>query len=268
MPGICTSSRDLDFFVMFSSGVGLIGSHGQGNYASANAFLDGLAAHRRALGLPAVSIAWGPWSNVGMTSRMDERARTRMSDVGLHGVGLAEGLEMLGRLIRQAPPLVAAMRIDWPRLTATFPPAAAWADLVHSPASVRQRPAAVLEQIQNAPPDERLDVLVAHVRGEVAAVLDWKSIEQVGIRQKLFDLGMDSLTSVELRHRLEASLGCSLPLTVAFDYPNVESLANYLAGQLKLRGDDEAASAERPAGTRTRMRGVWPRCRRKKSSRC
>ncbi|MBM4094743.1 MAG: SDR family NAD(P)-dependent oxidoreductase, partial [Planctomycetes bacterium] len=149
-------ARDLDFFVMFSSGVGLIGSHGQGNYASANAFLDGLAAHRRALGLPAVSIAWGPWSNVGMTSRMDERARTRMSDVGLHGVALAEGLEMLGRLIRQAPPLVAAMRIDWPRLAATFPPAAAWADLVHSPTHVRQSPAAVLEQIQNAPPDERL----------------------------------------------------------------------------------------------------------------
>jgi myxalamid-type polyketide synthase MxaB len=89
-------------------------------------------------------------------------------------------------------------------------------------------------------------LLIGHLRSEVAAVLGWKSAEQIGPRQKLFDLGMDSLTSVELRHRLESSLGCSLPLTVAFDYPNVEALADYLADRLELL-QEEQTSEERPA---------------------
>jgi myxalamid-type polyketide synthase MxaB len=234
-------TRDLDFFVLFSSGVGLVGAHGQGNYASANAFLDGLAEYRRGQGLPAVSIAWGPWSDVGMTARMDQRARARMAEAGLQGIRLEDGLDMFGRLIRQAPPLLAAMRIDWPRLAATLPPAASWADLAHASATNRQPAAAVLEQLRSTPPGDRMEMLIGHLRSEVAAVLGWKSAEQIGPRQKLFDLGMDSLTSVELRHRLESNLGCSLPLTVAFDYPNVEALADYIADRIELVQEEPAA---------------------------
>ena len=89
-------------------------------------------------------------------------------------------------------------------------------------------------------------LVLEHVRGEVASVLGWTSPDQVGLQQKLFELGMDSLTSVELRHRLEKSLGCSLPLTVAFDYPNAEALAAYMLQQLRLQAE-EPSEDEQPA---------------------
>jgi myxalamid-type polyketide synthase MxaB len=234
-------TSDLDFFVLFSSGVGLVGAHGQGNYAAANAFLDALAQYRRALGLPAASIAWGPWAEVGMTARMENRARTRMNEAGLHGIPLDDGLDMFGRLLHRAPPLIAAMRIDWPRLAATLPPAPSWAELAEAPAEAGRQHAAALEQIRCTSPSDRMDALIGYLRGEVAAVLGWKSAEQVGPRQKLFDLGMDSLTPVELRHRLETGLGCSLSLTVAFDYPSVEALAEYLAQRLELLREERVA---------------------------
>jgi myxalamid-type polyketide synthase MxaB len=233
-----TRGMPLDFFVLFSSGVGLVGAHGQGNYAAANAFLDALAPMRRAEGLPAVSIAWGPWDEVGMTAAMDARARQRMTEVGLGAIGVDEGMAMLGRLLDAAPAQVAAMRIDWRRLASTFPPPPAWADLAEEPSTARPGQAAALEGLQNAAPAERMDLLIAHLRREVAGVLGWNSPDQVGPRERLFDLGMDSLTSVELRHRLEQSLGCSLPLTLAFDYPSVAALADFLAEQLDLATED------------------------------
>jgi len=232
-----TRDLPLDFFVLFSSGVGLVGSHGQGNYAAANAFLDALAHARRAAGLPAVSIAWGPWAELGMTAAMDARARARMTEIGLHPIGREEGLAVLGRLLEGAPPHVAAMRVDWRRLAATFPPAPFWAELAEKPQPSREAAPAVLDRLRDAPPVERADLLIAHLRREVAGVLGWSSPERVGPRDKLFDLGMDSLTSVELRHRLERNLNCSLPLTLAFDYPSVAALAEYLTEQLDLAAD-------------------------------
>ena len=91
-----------------------------------------------------------------------------------------------------------------------------------------------------------MELLVAHLRGEVAAVLGWGTDSRIGRRQKLFELGLDSLTSVELRHRLQKNLACSLPLTVVFDYPTVEALAQFVAGQLSLP-EDQPAPAEQPA---------------------
>jgi len=242
-----TRDLPLDFFVLFSSGVGLVGSHGQGNYAAANAFLDALAHARRAAGLPAVSIAWGPWDELGMTAAMDARGRTRMTEIGLHPIGRDEGLAALGRLLEGAPPLVAAMHVDWPRLAATFPPAPFWAELAERPRPSPEAAPAVLDRLRDAPPADRADLLIDHLRREVAGVLGWSSPERVGPRDKLFDLGMDSLTSVELRHRLQRNLSCSLPLTLAFDYPSVAALADYLTEQLDLAAGTPPPETAPPA---------------------
>ena len=230
-------TENLDFFAVFSSGVGLVGAHGQGNYAAANAFLDALAHYRRAMGQPAVSIAWGPWNQLGMTADMDQPARDRMAEIGLQPIDPDEAVMMFGRLIHGTSPHVAAMHVDWRRLAGTFSPPPLWAELAKA-SSAPQGPSAVLEELRRAPATDRMQRLVEHLRSEVAAVLGWNGSEQVGPRQKLFDLGMDSLTSVELRHRLEASLSCPLPLTVAFDYPSVEALAEFIAEELGLLAEE------------------------------
>jgi myxalamid-type polyketide synthase MxaB len=233
-------TEELDFFVLFSSGVGLVGAHGQGNYAAGNAFLDTLAHYRRARGQAGLSIAWGPWAELGMTAGMDDRARARMAEVGLEPIGLDEGLAMFGRLLRSRLPQAAAMRIDWRRLAATVPPRPLWADLASQTEAPQEGPSAVLKQLRGVATGDRMDMLIGHLRSTVAGVLGWNSPDQVGPRQKLFDLGMDSLTSVELRSRLERSLGCPLPLTVAFDYPSVEALADFIAQQLGLLDEEPA----------------------------
>jgi NAD(P)-dependent dehydrogenase (short-subunit alcohol dehydrogenase family)/acyl carrier protein len=223
---------DLELFVLFSSGVGLVGAHGQGNYAAANAFLDALAQYRRASGLPAVSVAWGPWTDLGMTARLDDRARARMAHVGLKTIDPEDGLKMLAQVIQGERANVAPMRIDWPQLASAIPPSPLWSDLARGPAEAGPGSSVFLEQLRAAPAGDRMEMLIPHLQREVASVLGWGSASQVGRRQKLFDLGMDSLTSVELRHRLQEKLNCALPLTVVFDYPTIEALARYVAGQL------------------------------------
>jgi NAD(P)-dependent dehydrogenase (short-subunit alcohol dehydrogenase family)/acyl carrier protein len=239
-------TEELDFFVLFSSGVGLIGAHGQGSYAAANAFLDSLAQHRRGSGLPALSIAWGPWADLGMTAKMDRRGRKRMAEIGLLPIAPADALEAFELLLSAEQPMVAALRVEWARLAGLFPPPPLWADLARSPAAAGTDSSALLEHLRNLPTADAREALIEHLRGEVAAVLAWNSSTQIGLRQKFFDLGMDSLTSVELRQRLERSLGSALPLTVAFDYPNIEALSKYIAQQLQLFEEDSAPTS-RPA---------------------
>jgi acyl carrier protein len=108
-----------------------------------------------------------------------------------------------------------------------------------------RRPSAFVDQLHEAPQGNRLGMLVDHLRSEIVTVLGWDSPQQVGPRQKLFDLGMDSLTSVELQQRLEKTLGCPLPLTLAFDYPTVEALAAYIADQLELIATEPVGRPEK-----------------------
>ena len=129
---------------------------------------------------------------------------------------------------------VAVLPVDWARFSARQGRRPLWRELVTATARPAAEPPSLVAQWRAAPPAERRGQLVAHLRGAVAAVLGWSSPQQVGPKQRLFDLGMDSLTSVELRHRLERDLGCALPVTTAFDYPTVEALAGYLTAQLKL----------------------------------
>jgi myxalamid-type polyketide synthase MxaB len=164
-----------------------------------------------------------------------------MAEIGLDPIDREEGLAVLGRLLQCQQPHVAPMRIDWRRLAKMFPPTPMWADLASGEEAAGAGRRSAIEQIRRAPPEERRAVLIDYLRSQVANVLGWPSPEPVGPRRKLFDLGMDSLTSVQLRTQLEHGLGCSLPLTIAFDYPSVEALADFLSRHLQL-GGEEASS--------------------------
>ncbi|MBL8830151.1 MAG: type I polyketide synthase, partial [Planctomycetaceae bacterium] len=249
--------QPLDFFVCFSSAAALLGSPGQGNYAAANAYLDALMQQRRAQGLPGLSVNWGPWAESGMAARLDERQRRRLADMGLGLIDVADGFALLERLITGDTTQAAVMPIEWSRflrynrftpyyeLIATRPvenmPSAASTVSPNKPApqpTPQSAPIAapaggIVARLGALAASERLGGMIDFLRTEIAAVLGFEP-SAISPRGRLFDLGMDSLTAVELLNRLKRALNVELPTTLAFDYPTVEALATFLLDRLTL----------------------------------
>ncbi|MEV4921528.1 type I polyketide synthase [Streptomyces roseoverticillatus] len=248
-------SGDLSAFVVFSSVAGTLGTQGQGNYAAANTFLDALAEHRRAQGLPATSLAWGLWaqdSDSAMTGSLDHTDLTRIKRMGLAAIPSAAGLRMFDAALATGRAAVVPIRLD----TSAFrdgqgqqpvPPvlrglvrlapvrrAAAAAKAASS--SLGQRLAGLLEA-------EREQVVLDLVRTEVAAVLGHAGAQSVGADDSFKDIGFDSLTAVELRNRLNAAVGMRLPATLIFDYPNPLTLARFLTAEAAGSGETAAVPA-------------------------
>ena len=228
-----TREVPLDFFVLFSSSAALLGSPGQGSYAAANAFLDALAQHRRGLGLPATSIAWGPWAGVGMAATRTE-SRQRWAALGVGAIAPEQGLEVLGRVLAEEPTRVGVLPIDWARFLRTFPGSVPklLADL--APAALRgERPAGLLGRLAQVAVAERAEVLATHLQGEVARVLGLASARLPERQTGLMELGLDSLMALELRNRLQADLDQPLSATMIFDYPTIEALSHHLAEKIQ-----------------------------------
>ncbi|MFJ8210233.1 type I polyketide synthase [Streptomyces sp. NPDC096033] len=232
-----TRHTDLAAFVLFSSVAATLGSAGQGNYAAANAHLDALAQRRAAAGLPATSLAWGPWADGGMASGMDAAGQDRMARSGLVPFRPQEGLALFDAARTGEQPLAVPVRFD------TAAPAAAGPDAGRSvPAVLRGllRPAArrtVRDAVPGGGPDalrerlarlsgpERDGALLDLVRTQVAAVLGLGGPREVDRDREFKALGFDSLTSVELRNRLNSATGLRLPATLVFDCPTPVALA-------------------------------------------
>ena len=233
-----TQHLPLDLFVIFSSAVSLLGSAGQANHASACAFEDALAHYRRARGLPAVSINWGPWSSVG--SVVTHQVGGRLMSRGIQTLSPSESLQAMERVLDQNPTQVMILRADWQKFVAQFPSDGVpsifkelTAELPQYAGGTSQRESPdLLTQIEGAKPSEIRKLLQNHIRQVVIQVLGLESTFTIDLRQGLRDIGMDSLMSLELRNRLQASSGQSLPSTLAFDCPTVETLAEYLASKL------------------------------------
>ncbi len=231
-----TRDIPLDFFVLFSSISALLGSPGQGNYAAANAFLDALAHRRRGMGLPALSIDWGAWSEVGVAA---ERGIDR--SVAQHGISAFspdQGLMALESLLAGVSPQVGVMRVEWPKFLESWPcpeERSFFANLVgDAPASrdFQQAPApSLLTELEGIPPAKRDLRLRAFVSAQVAHVLNLGPTQMIDAKQPFSDLGLDSLMAVELRNLLGAGLGLErpLPATVVFDHPTIASLTRYVA---------------------------------------
>ncbi len=235
-----TSGMPLRFFVLFSSLAGVVGNAGQGNYAAANAFLDGLAVHRREAGLPAVSVAWGLWDvESGMTGGLDV---TRLARAGIGPLQVEEGLALFdGVLDGDAEPVVVVARWDVAGLRARAEggdlpgvlrglvrlPRRTTGPVVRAVAGAAG-PAGLTERLAALGEAGALTHLTELVRSHVAAVLAHGDPDQVAPDLAFNDLGFDSLTAVELRNRLTTGTGLRLPSTLIFDHPTIRSLAEYL----------------------------------------
>ncbi|MGQ0838459.1 SDR family NAD(P)-dependent oxidoreductase, partial [Actinokineospora sp.] len=241
---------DLSAFVVFSSLAGTFAGAGQGNYAAANAFLDGLAAHRHALGLPATSLAWGAWTpSVGMMSGLGESDVDRMVRSGLPPLSEAQGVALFDAALAVGEPVVFPARLDLPRLRTLGEVSPLLQGLVRAP--VRRAAVApgsvaadVVARLVGLAAAERRDALLEVVLAEVAAVLGHAGAAGIESAKAFRDLGFDSLTSVELRNRLSAATGLRLPATLVFDYPTAHVLAGYLIDELL--GADDVADAPVP----------------------
>nr|APD71695.1 type I polyketide synthase 1 [Streptomyces sp.] len=236
-----TSGMDLRLFAVFSSFAGTLGGAGQANYAAANAFLDALATHRRGQGLPAQSLAWGSWeADGGMVDKLAEADRARVARIGLTALSTKEGLELFDLACGSDEPAVVPVRLDIRALRQTFsraeqvpPLLRALVRLPRSKAVGRADQSAALRSrlADLADPDRLREVLVV-VREHVAAVLGHPSPASVVVDRGFLDLGLDSLTGIELRNRLDAVTGLRLPSTLIFDYPSPQALADYLVQRI------------------------------------
>ena len=244
-----TEQMDLSMFVLFSSAAAAFGSAGQANYAAANAFLDALASHRRARGLPAGSLAWGLWDQAsGMTEDMDDADRLRMERSGLRPLLPEEGLRLFDESLNAAEGLLLPVPLDLGDLraqarTGVLP--AMFSELVRSPArrSSDQGKSLAL-RLAGTPQDEREDVVLDLVISQVALVLGHASPATVEQRRTFKELGFDSLAAVELRNRLGAVTGLRLPATLVFDYPTASAVTEYLLSEVVPAGATSAGELE------------------------
>jgi len=224
-----TRERRLDCFVLFSSITALLGTPGQSNYAAANAFMDALAFYRQAQGLPALSINWGVWAEVGLAVQ-SERSE-RLARRGLAAMTTAQGLAALAYLLPSQTPQCAVINMDWPVYLAQLPSgssAALLAELAETHHQTTAPPPDELAQLTAGSPANRFEILAGYVRRQVTEIMGFAADYPLALEQGFFQLGMDSLMTLELRNRLQAGLHYALPATLAFDYPTIAILTQYL----------------------------------------
>ena len=240
-----TMHRDLDMFVLFSSVAGVLGNAGQANHAAANAFLDQLAAHRRAFGLPGQTIAWGAWSGLGEAEEQRERIESQLEATGTGWITPQQGLRALETLVRQDAPAGMVASVDWPTFAAAhddIPPFLEELSSADDMDETSESSEDVLSQLRVSSQTESESILVSFLQKELQAVMRLPSPPSNSIG--FFDLGMDSLMAVELRNRLNRVFAGEYVVsnTAVFDYPDISTLARYLADELgQLGGGDETA---------------------------
>jgi phthiocerol/phenolphthiocerol synthesis type-I polyketide synthase C len=245
---VATRARSLDFFVLFSGAGTLLGSPGQGNYAAGNAFLDALAHARRGEGLPAQSIAWGPWSEVGLAA-----SAARGGRLGLRGVGSLsprEALAALACVMQDPSPHLAVVPLDLKACFEAYPALASSPllstlarDLGEPKVSSTPKDDAPFRRILLAAPEgQRRASLETHLREQAARVLGLAP-GRIDPQKPLGSLGFDSLMTLELRNRLEASLGLKLPATVVWNHPTIAALSQHLLRRVEPVDAPASASA-------------------------
>ncbi|WP_246150110.1 type I polyketide synthase [Streptomyces qinzhouensis] len=248
-----TTDRELDAFVLFSSGAGTWGSGGLSAYAAANAYLDALCGHRRSRGLAATSIAWGLWAGIGMAAGS---GGDRLLDFGMEGIAPERGMRALGQVLDAHEGVLAVAGFDWPQFVPTYTlrrpspflsalpevravlAAEAGTD-TGSETNVGGSELAV--RLRGMSSGEQRQSLTELVRGHAAAVLGHESAEAVPPQRAFKDLGFDSVGAVELRNRLSTAAGVRLPSTLVFDYPNAAALAEFIRGELVGTAETESA---------------------------
>ncbi|MEV4590487.1 type I polyketide synthase [Streptomyces chartreusis] len=235
-----TTDRDLGLFVLFASVTGVLGNAGQAAYAAANAHLDALAQHRRAAGLPATSVAWGPWAGDGMAA--DRAAEERIRRSGLRPLPPERALAALDQVLADDRPCITVLDVSWDRFAPAFAlarPSALLADLPDATAVTGNgtgTPGAeageLVARLHALPSGERERALGDFVQSRVAAVLGHETSAAIDADRAFKDFGFDSLTAVDLRNQLMAATGLRLATTLVFDHPTPAALGRHLHTEL------------------------------------
>ncbi|MFD4957005.1 SDR family NAD(P)-dependent oxidoreductase, partial [Streptomyces sp. NPDC058451] len=239
-----TRGLDLDAFVVFSSVAGVLGGAGQANYAAGNAFLDALMEHRRAAGLPGLSLAWGPWNQAGgMTETLSDAEAERLTRAGMPPIAAEQGFALFDAALAAGAEdttgtaLVVPVRLDLAALAAQGEVPAVLRGLVRT--RTRRTVAGgtvtadgLVARLTALTAEGRREALLDLVRTQAALVLGHADAASVDAEAQFRDAGFDSLTAVELRNRLSAATGLRLTATLVFDYPNAATLANHLHDEL------------------------------------
>ncbi|MEW6733888.1 MAG: type I polyketide synthase [Acidobacteriota bacterium] len=242
-----TLDKQLDLFVLFSSATSLLGFPGQGNYAAANAFLDSLAYYRRNQGLPALSINWGAWSEVGLVAAQTIRGE-QLSLRGFAAIRPEKGLEALALAVSNNFTQVAVMAFNlwqWQQFHPKVSQSLLFSRLSEQQQTVKpQRQEGWLRSELLALPldTQRRTLLESHIREQVASVLKLAP-SRIDLQTVLGDLGFDSLMAIELRNRLSNSLALTLSATLIWRYPTISTIADYLAQRMDIPLDSRAESA-------------------------
>ncbi|MER5356496.1 SDR family NAD(P)-dependent oxidoreductase, partial [Kitasatospora sp. NPDC002551] len=255
-----TRDAGLSAFVLYSSAAGVLGTPGQSAYAAANAYLDALAHHRRARGLPATSLAWGLWAErTGLTEHLAAADLKRLARGGLLPFSTPQGLALFDAAWQRPEAALVPARLDLAALRATTGPVPPLLRALAGPASPRRAAATDgalpwARRLAGASAEERVDLALRLVRTEAAVVLGHDSAESVRPETAFKELGFDSLTGVELRNRLNGATGLRLPSTLVFDHPTPARLAGFLAAAAQ----GGTVSAGAPPAVSTAVRADEP----------
>jgi NADPH:quinone reductase-like Zn-dependent oxidoreductase len=233
-----TRDLPLDFFMLCSSVAAIFGSSGQGAYSAGNAFLDALAAYRRAHGLPALSINWGAWADVGMAARTTGGGRKLALDAVRQLDGAAY-LEALERVINTTDAEAVIAGVRWTAWRGSVPSLVRDLVRTESTTATTEQSATsntatptLKDELERAPVASRRGIFLTFVKQEARRVMGLADTHAIDERQPLLKMGLDSLMAVELRNRLAAALGRSLPATLLFDYPSPGAIADFVLGAM------------------------------------
>ncbi|MGN7610528.1 type I polyketide synthase [Magnetococcales bacterium HHB-1] len=230
--------ENLDFVVHFSSITSMLGSSGQSNYSAANSFLDAWSLHNSHT--PHISINWGPWRDIGMVARLSHAEQKRITNQGMDLIEPHGAHQLMVDLLgSETSNQVGIFSIDWPRFFKHNPPPSLLKHLVKTedvaPDRVNQETQSqtlFITQLQEAPSDQQRTLLQKHLTQKLIQTLQIDNKTIINPRQRLFDLGVDSLISLELKNSLQKDLDMRLSSTLLFDYPTLEDLLNHLLDDL------------------------------------
>jgi acyl carrier protein/NADP-dependent 3-hydroxy acid dehydrogenase YdfG len=240
-----TAHLRLDHFVLYSSTTALWGSAGMAHYAAANQFLDAFAHYRHGLGLPALSVNWGTWDEMRLASADDQR---RYAEGGLIPMASRQALTVL-EAIPPSLPQVAVAAVEWSALRSLYEARRRrpfFSKLETGPDTTAETPSKVnlADELQSVPVYARKEALTAHVMAHVARILGVESDTVLDADRGLFEMGMDSLMSVELKSSLERACGQRLPSTLTFNYPTIRALSQFLWDEIVVSGHEPAQSTD------------------------
>lgn len=236
---VLTKSLDLSCFICFSSIASMVGWSGQSNYSAANAFLDTLAHLRRAEGLVALTINWGPWAEAGMAANLDDRDVNRMKDAGMTPLSAEKALSAQLSALRYGLPQVGVFELDWSLILKAYSrPSSKTVLESFVNRYVTEASEDFYEKLMASSNDIRENMLVDKISKLLAKLLGMPSSDEIDISASVYDYGLDSLMALNFANHLQGLLGSKMSSTVVMKYPSVAMLAAYILSNLNQQSDE------------------------------